>query len=160
MTSLRKRSKSTRKGNREKTGSEIKSCKVGRVRFAYCGDMNPLFLICHWRAKFHTLASGKSSSGYFLKWNILFGFVCLPELLAVSLLKNRLCDSSRLYVPSSNLRLDGSWAVIIILMSLTLLPANTCFSLLNNLLELTRWRRKTKENHKMQMTLVYLLFLN
>lgn len=153
-------SKSTRKGNREQTGSEIKSYRVGTVRFTYCGDMNPLFFICHWRAKFHIPALGKSSSGYFLKWNILFGFVCLPAVLAVNLLENKLCDSSRLYAPSSNLRLDSSWAVIIILMSLTLLPANTCFSLLNNLLELNRWRRETKENYKMQMTLVYLLFFN
>lgn len=81
-----------------------------------------------------------------------------PRNISNILLENRLCDSSRSYVPSSNLWLDSSWGIIIILMSLTLLPANICFNLLNSLLELPIWRRKTKENQKKQIFLSILHF--
>lgn len=91
----------------------------------------------------------KNSYDYLLwdafTWNILLCCVCPPEILSVSLPENRLCDSSGLYVPSSNLRLHSSWGIIIILISLNPLPANICFNLLNALLKLTIWRRKTKE---------------
>lgn len=128
---------------------------VSTGHFTYCGTQTLFSLHITEEPTFIHRYKEKWGSECFV-WDAFMKyflcFVCPSEILSMRLLENSLFDISRSYTPSSNLRLDSSWGIITILMSLILLSENICFNLLNSLLKLTVWKRKNKEEQIRSMT--------